>query len=110
MVALLAVCLVFVWLTRDAMEQLSFLKNANRGGATQTISRPDGQKTIVDVSPWQTALTLAPLAKSQEEADFAQEAQRLADHEVDQAFASALRLATARVQGKKLTTRRRWRA
>ncbi len=103
MVALLAVCLVFVWLTRDAMEQLSFLKNANRGGATQTISRPDGQKTIVDVSPWQTALTLAPLAKSQEEADFAQEAQRLADHEVDQAFASALRLATARVQGKKLT-------
>jgi small-conductance mechanosensitive channel len=103
MVAFLAVCLVFVWLTRDAMEQLSFLKSANSNGATQAISRPDGQKTIVDVSPWQTALTLAPLARTQEETDLALEAERLADHEVDQAFASALRQATARVQGKKLT-------
>jgi small-conductance mechanosensitive channel len=103
MVAFLSVCLVFIWLTRNAMEQLSFLKNANRMGATQAILRSDGQKTIVNVSPWQTALTLAPLARSQEETDLAQQAERLADHEVDQAFASALRQATARVQGKKLT-------
>jgi small-conductance mechanosensitive channel len=103
MVAFLAVCLVFLWLTRDAMEQLSFLKSGNHAGATQAILRPDGQKTIVDVSPWQTALTLAPLARTQEETDLALQAQRLADHEVDQAFASALRQATARMQGKKLT-------
>ena len=96
--ALLALCLVFSWVTRDAMEQLSFLKATNGQRA-----RADGQKTIVDVSPWQTALTLAPLARSQEEESFAHEAERLADHEVDQAFASALRLATARVQAKKLT-------
>lgn len=95
---LLGLCVVFGWVTRDAMEQLSFLKNSQ--GQT---ARAEGQKTIVDVSPWQTAETLAPLARSEEEQEFAQQAERLADHEVDQAFAAALRQATARVQAKTLT-------
>ncbi|HZD48888.1 MAG TPA: mechanosensitive ion channel protein MscS, partial [Silvibacterium sp.] len=52
------------------------------------------QKTIVDLSPWQTAQALAALAVSAEERQYAHEAERLADHEVDQAFASALRQAS----------------
>jgi hypothetical protein len=41
------------------------------------------------------AETLATLAVSAEERDFAREAERLADHEVDQAFAQSLRQASA---------------
>ncbi len=89
LLALLTVCLVFTWTTRDAMGNLSFLNPKNN---------PDraigGKKTIVDVNPWQTAQALAPLAMTAEEKEYAQDAERLADHEVDQAFASALRQAT----------------
>ncbi len=81
-VALLVVCLVFVWMTRDSMAELSFLR-ANRGA----------QRTLVDLRPWETAETLAAMAVSSEEITYAREAERLADHEVDQAFAAALRLA-----------------
>jgi small-conductance mechanosensitive channel len=47
----------------------------------------------VDLRPWQTAHGLAGLATTAEEKEFARQAQRFADHEVDQAFASALRYA-----------------
>ncbi|HMG87524.1 MAG TPA: mechanosensitive ion channel domain-containing protein [Terracidiphilus sp.] len=87
--ALLAVCLVFAWTTRDAMGNLSFLNPKNN--PNRAIG---GKKTIVDVSPWQTAQALAPLAMTAEEKEYAQDAERLADHEVDQAFASSLRQAT----------------
>jgi small-conductance mechanosensitive channel len=96
--AVLMVCIVFAFLTRDAMQQLSFLKQTNKPGA-----HADSQKSIVDTSPWQTAQALAPLARSQEEADLAVQAEQLADHEVDLAFASALRQANARVQSRALT-------
>jgi len=86
---LLAVCLAFTWTTRDAMGNLSFLNPKNNPNRTN-----GGKKTIVDVSPWQTAQALAPLAKTAEEKEYAQQAERLADHEVDQAFAAALRQAT----------------
>jgi small-conductance mechanosensitive channel len=49
----------------------------------------------VDQRPWQTAKTLAALAISAEELELAREAERLADHEVDQAFAQSLRQASA---------------
>jgi small-conductance mechanosensitive channel len=84
--ALLAVCLIFAWTTRDAMEHLPFL--ASRGSGLNPAAR---QKTLVDLSPWQTAQALAPLAVSAEEAEFGRDAERLADHEVVQAFNSALR-------------------
>ncbi len=95
--ACLAVCLVFTWTTRDAMGNLSFLRanNPNRADG--------GKKTIVDVSPWQTAQALAPLAVTAEEKEYAQAAERLADHDVDQAFASALRQATLDSQHTTLT-------
>jgi small-conductance mechanosensitive channel len=89
---LLLACLVFSWTTRDAMGNLSFL--SFKGGT----GRSAGKKTLVDLRPWQTAHALAPLGVSAEEKDLARNAERLADHEVDQAFASALRQATLQAQ------------
>ena len=94
LLALLLLCVVFSWTTRDAMESLSFLRKQSGIGS---------KKALVDSSPWQTAQALAPLAVSAEEAEFARDAQRLADHEVDQAFASALRQAGLQAQNRKLT-------
>jgi small-conductance mechanosensitive channel len=93
--ALLVLCLVFLWTTRGAMDNLSFLR---QGGSGDFLT---GKKTLVDVSTWQTAQALAALAVTAEETDFARDAERLADHEVDQAFASALR--QARLSAEHLT-------
>lgn len=93
LIALFAVCLIFTWKTGDVMSNLSFLNPRN------TSNRTNGtKKAIVDTRPWQTAQTLAALAYTAEEKEFAQEAERLADHEVDQAFGSALRQATLDAQ------------
>jgi small-conductance mechanosensitive channel len=78
--ALLVLCLVGAWWTRGSMAHLPFLKGE---GASRNM--------IVDQRPWQTIESLAPLAVSAEEQSLAREAERLADHEVDQAFALALR-------------------
>jgi small-conductance mechanosensitive channel len=80
----LTICLAFSWATRDAIAHLPFLK---RG------AQDSSQTTVVDLHPWQTAQALAPLAVSREEDEFAHEAERLADHEVNQAFAASLRQA-----------------
>jgi small-conductance mechanosensitive channel len=91
---LLVICIAFSWTTRDAMAHLPFLKGqpAQRGGVATA------QTTVVDLHPWQIAQALTPLAVSKEEEEFAYEAERLADHEVNQAFATALRQAsTARL-------------
>src|SRR5882757_7774936 len=81
--ALLVLCLVAAWLTRGSMTHMPFLKGASRN-------------TIVDQRPWQTIESLAPLAVSAEEQSLAHEAERLADHSVDQAFSFALRQASLR--------------
>ena len=86
----LALCLAFSWMTRDAMAHLPFLR-----GQAKANSLAGGQKTIVDLSPWQTIEALVPLAVTSEEIEDAREAERLADHEVDQAFATGLRRAGA---------------
>jgi len=93
LLALLACCIIFAWTTRDAMTRLPFLSS---GGPAYTSSA--AKKTIVDLSPWQTAQTLASLAVTAEEIQYAREAEHLADHEVDQAFAAALRQATIQAQ------------
>jgi small-conductance mechanosensitive channel len=77
-----------MWTTRDAMLYLH-----RNGGAQQ----------LVNQQPWETAQTLATLAVSAEEHEFAREAGRLADHEVNQAFAAALRQAQLDAQHRKLT-------
>ncbi len=98
LVALLALCLAFAWTTRDAMGSLSFL---NKSGGSPSVGGT--RKTLVDLSPWQTVQALAPLAVTAEESEFAHDAKRLADHEVDQAFAAALRQATLRARHLTLT-------
>jgi small-conductance mechanosensitive channel len=89
LLGVLAVCLAFSWSTRGVMAHLSFL----RGQPGQPAA--SSQTTIVDMHPWQIAQALAPLAVSREEEEFAHEAERLADHDVNQAFAVALRQAGA---------------
>jgi small-conductance mechanosensitive channel len=91
--ALLVLCVVFSWTTRDAMQNLSFLKNKNGSGGS----------ALVDLGPWQTAQALAPLAVTAEETEYARDAERLADHEVDQAFATALRLSGLQQRHRTLT-------
>ena len=90
---LLALCLVFSWATRGAMANLAFLRSR------QTLP---GQ-SLVDLRPWQTAQTLASLAVTAEEKEYAREAEHLADHEVDQAFAAALRQAELDTRSRVLT-------
>ena len=98
LVAIVVVCLLFTWETRDVAGNLSFLNPRNNP------ARASGsKKAIVDLRPWQTADALASLAYSAEEKEYAQEAERLADHAVDQAFASALRQATLDAQHTKPT-------
>ena len=98
MAALLVLCLAFSWTTRDSMSHLSFLS-----GQGNVRSLGTSQKTLVDLRPWQTAEALTPLAVTAEEKEYAHEAERLADHEVDQAFASALRQASAQALHRNLT-------
>jgi small-conductance mechanosensitive channel len=73
-------CVALAWITSDAMAHLSFVKQKAGG-------------PLVDLRPWQTAHVLAGLAVTAEETEYAREAERLADHDADQAFASALRQA-----------------
>ena len=78
---LLVAALIGTVLTRGSMANLPFLRGKGANG-------------LVDQRPWQTIEALSPLAISAEEKRLAREAERLADHEVDQAFAQALRQAT----------------
>lgn len=93
--AIVALLALLAWQSRDAMANLPFLR-ARTNGAPAPM-----QKTLVDQTPWTTAQALAALAVTQEELSYANEAKRLADHDVDQAFAAALRTAT--LQQKTLT-------
>ena len=88
MLLVLAVTLAGAFLTRGVMAYLPFLQ-ARKGSWTGAYV-PLG---IVDQRPWQTAAALAALAQSAEEKKIAREAERLADHEVDQAFSQSLRQA-----------------
>jgi small-conductance mechanosensitive channel len=88
MLIVLAVTVTGAFLTRGVMADLPFLQ-ARKGSWTGAYV-PLG---IVDQRPWQTAATLAALAQSAEEKKLARDAERLADHEVDQAFSQSLRQA-----------------
>src|ERR1700731_464810 len=88
--ALLILGLVGSFMTRGVMEHLPFLHGQKTGWSGVLVPRG-----IVDQRPWQTAATLATLAVSTEELELARDAERLADHEVDQAFSQSLRQASA---------------
>ena len=89
MLIVLVVTLAGAFLTRGVTAYLPFLQ-AKKGNWTGAYV-PHG---VVDQRPWQTAATLAALAQSAEERELAREAERLADHEVDQAFSQSLRQAS----------------
>jgi Mechanosensitive ion channel len=89
MLILLAITLAGAFLTRGVMAYLPFLQ-ARKGNWTGAYV-PLG---IVDQRPWQTAAALGALAQSAEERKLAREAERVADHEVDQAFSQSLRQAS----------------
>jgi len=89
MLIVLAVTLTGAFLTRGVMADLPFLQV--RKGSWTGAYVPLG---IVDQRPWQTAATLGALAQSAEEKKLARDAERLADHEVDQAFSQSLRQAS----------------
>src|ERR1700761_6437256 len=93
------------FLTRGIMEYLPFLQAKKGNWIGEYVSRG-----IVDQRPWQTAATLAAMAQSAEEREFAREAERLADHEVDQAFSQSLRqagLEKPKLTGKALALQQR---
>lgn len=73
-------------------------KTAQRGNGAPGMAR---QEDLVDQHPLQTARALAALAATDDEQQFAQDAVRIADHEVDLAFASALRGASQQPVAKK---------
>jgi len=105
MLVVLAVTLAGAFMTRGVMAYLPFLQ-ARKGNWTGAYV-PLG---VVDQRPWQTAATLAALAQSAEERKLARDAERLADHEVDQAFSQALRqasLAKPNLTGKALALQQR---
>jgi small-conductance mechanosensitive channel len=89
-VAMLALGMVGSFMTREVMEHLPFLHGEKASWSGTVVPRG-----IVDQRPWQTAETLAAMAESAEEREFAREAERLADHEVDQTFAQSLRQTNA---------------
>jgi hypothetical protein len=105
LLVLLIIALAGSFLTRGVMEYLPFLQAKKGNWTGDYVSHG-----IVDQRPWQTASTLAALAQSAEEQEFAREAERLADHEVDQAFSQSLRqagLAKPELSGKALTLQQR---
>jgi len=105
MLILLAANLAGAFLTRGVMAYLPFLQ-ARKGSWTGAYV-PLG---IVDQRPWQTAAALAALAQSAEERKLAREAERVADHEVDQAFSQSLRqaaLSKPTLSGKALALQQR---
>ncbi len=81
--ALLLICLVAVYATRES-----------GGPPARAVKTAAGEpQSPVDSRLLEAANRLTPLAETAEEQDDAREALRLADHELDQAFASALRQA-----------------
>ena len=83
---LLLVCLIGVYMTRNS-------------GDPHVSSPPNGaqsgQIAVVDSSLLLTARQMASLAETADEQDQAREAEHLADHELDQAFTTALREAVS---------------
>jgi small-conductance mechanosensitive channel len=85
LLALVVATVVGMFLTEGGQTLLP--TRASKGASKQ-------QPVLVDQRPVQTARKLAALTGTAEERDFANEALRLADYEVDLAFADALREAT----------------
>jgi len=86
-ILVLAACVIAAYLTRDVPASRVAVK---KPAAT-------GQTSPVDERLLQTARQMSTLADTSDEQNLAAQAMQLADHEVDQAFAAALREAAAQV-------------
>jgi small-conductance mechanosensitive channel len=82
---------VFSLLTVAMAAGLFLTRAAHVSRPTKTVPRPT--ERMVDLSPVTTAKTMSRSADSPEEEAFARDARRLAAHEVDLAFADAVRRA-----------------
>jgi small-conductance mechanosensitive channel len=105
LLAVFGAAMAGTFLTRGVMEYLPFLQAKKGNWTGEYVSHG-----IVDQRPWQTASTLAAMAQSSEEREFAREAERLADHEVDRAFSQSLRQASQdkpKLTGKALALQQR---
>jgi small-conductance mechanosensitive channel len=81
-----------IW-TRDPVPTVAPDGQVTRKSGPRRMAPPP--QRLVDQSPLLTARTLLPLASTPEEQQLAHEAERLANHEVDLAFADALRRAAS---------------
>ena len=88
--ALLILGVAGSFMTRGVMEHLPFLHGQKQAGTQRLVPQESWTS-----GPGRRRQTLATLAVSAEELEFAREAERLADHEVDQAFSQSLRQASA---------------
>ncbi len=87
-----AAILGLVW-TREQSEDASDATNSPTKAKILSRSSPATERPLVDQRPLQTARRMSLLASSPEEKRFADEAEKVGDHEVDLAFADALRSA-----------------
>ena len=55
----------------------------SRRASARAVSSGAGRNTLVDLRPWQTAQSLAALAVTAEETEYARAAERNADHYPD---------------------------
>ncbi len=78
-------------LTLVILAVAAFIATEDTGTPAKALQSTSAQTGLVDVLPLTTARGLAALAVTAEEQRLAQEAARIADHEVDLAFADALR-------------------
>jgi small-conductance mechanosensitive channel len=88
LLVLLAVTGYGLWATRPAPSSMPV---GALGATHQSESAPSGTVPVIDESTLLTAQRLARLATTPEEVPLAQTAVQLADHELDLAFAGALR-------------------
>ena len=68
-----------------------FTRDANDGRAASAPKAAGGQSPLIDQRLIQSAQQVAAQVDTKEEQDLGREALRLTDHELDQAFATALR-------------------
>src|SRR5712692_621705 len=90
LLTLVALGIAGLVLTRDTGQPVAAEQARAGKDSKKTPSRPP----LVDERPLQTARSLAALAATSEEQQLAHQALKVADHEVDLAFADALRRAT----------------
>lgn len=93
LVLLVALAILGLVWTREQQEETVDTGDAPAAKKVLSRSSPVAERPLVDQRPLQTARRMGLLASSAEEQRYANEAAKVGDHEVDLAFADALRTA-----------------